>query len=71
MLCDGKRDVHTRVIAQVERELLVRALRHTRGNQSQASELLGIYRATLRNKLKELGIALDKVVINRMDQAEG
>jgi two-component system nitrogen regulation response regulator GlnG len=71
MLSDGKREVHSRVIAMVERELFVRALRQTRGNQSQASELLGIYRATLRNKLKELGIALDKVVVSRLEPDEG
>ena len=71
MLRDGEQEVHARIIALVERELFVRALRYTHGNQSQASELLGIYRATLRNKLKDLGIALDKVVADRVDQSEG
>ena len=32
-------------------------------HQAQASELLGITRTTLRNKLRELGIAIDKVVL--------
>ncbi len=71
MLRDGEQEVHARVMALVERELFVRALRYTRGNQSQASELLGIYRSTLRNKLKDLGIALNKVVADRVDQSEG
>ncbi len=62
MLQDGKKDVHGRVVALVERELIIRALRQTRGHQAQASELLGISRATLRTKLRELGIVLDKVV---------
>jgi two-component system nitrogen regulation response regulator GlnG len=61
-LRDGKNDVHKRVIAFVERELLSRALRHTHGHQAQASDLLGINRTTLRTKLRELGITLDKVV---------
>ncbi len=67
MLGDGKKDVHGRVVALVERELIARALRHTRGHQAQASELLGINRTTLRAKLRELGITLDKVVTDRTE----
>jgi two-component system, NtrC family, nitrogen regulation response regulator GlnG len=70
MLRDGANDVHGRVIAVVERELIARALRHTHGHQAQASDLLGINRATLRNKLRELGIALDKIVTERPEQSE-
>src|SRR5579883_2137630 len=61
-LRDGRGDVYARVLAQVERELLTRALRQTHGHQANASELLGINRATLRAKLRELGIAVDRVV---------
>jgi len=71
MLREGGNDVHSRVIALVERELFSRALRHTRGHQAQASELLGINRTTLRTKLRELGIGLDRVVADRLDQSEG
>jgi two-component system nitrogen regulation response regulator GlnG len=62
MLAEGGRDVHARVIALVERELLTRALRRTHGHQANASDLLGINRTTLRTKLRELGLTLDKVV---------
>jgi two-component system nitrogen regulation response regulator GlnG len=62
LLRNGGKDVHGRVIALVERELITRALRQTHGHQAQASDLLGISRATLRHKLRELGIVLDKVV---------
>jgi len=65
MLGDGQPEVYGRIMAEVERELLTRALRRTRGHQAQASELLGINRTTLRTKLRELGIALDKVVSDR------
>jgi two-component system nitrogen regulation response regulator GlnG len=65
MLGDGQPEVYSRIMAEVERELLTRALRRTRGHQAQASELLGINRTTLRTKLRELGIALDKVVSDR------
>lgn len=61
-LTDGKKDVYNRVVALVERELVTRALQATQGHQAQASDLLGINRTTLRNKLRELGITLDKVV---------
>jgi len=49
---------------QVERVLLSRVLRHTHGHQTQASELLGLNRTTLRHKLRALGLALDKVLID-------
>ena len=55
-------EVYSDTIRAVERYLIVRALKQTRGHQAQASEVLGITRTTLRNKLRELGIAIDKVV---------
>jgi two-component system nitrogen regulation response regulator GlnG len=58
-LADGKK-LHTEVIAAVERLLLTRVLRHTRGNQTQASELLGLSRPTLRHKLRTLGLAAER-----------
>jgi two-component system nitrogen regulation response regulator GlnG len=67
MLGDGAKDVHPRVLALVERELLARALQHTGGHQARASELLGINRTTLRHKLRELGLTLDRVVVDRPD----
>ena len=65
LLGDGQPKVYDRVMADVERELLTRALRRTRGHQAQASDLLGINRTTLRTKLREYGIAFDKVVTDR------
>jgi two-component system nitrogen regulation response regulator GlnG len=59
---NGEKDVYGRVLEAVERVLLPRVLRQTRGHQAQASELLGMNRATLRNKLRALGLAVDKVV---------
>lgn len=41
------------VIGEVEKPLLRTVLDYTGGNQSQAAELLGINRGTLRKKLKE------------------
>ena len=48
------RDLHDRVIAEVERPLLRLALSATRGNQIKAAAMLGLNRNTLRKKLKDL-----------------
>ncbi|HOB98085.1 MAG TPA: sigma-54 dependent transcriptional regulator [Verrucomicrobiota bacterium] len=45
-----------KVLPAVERELVVRALEETRGNQVQAAQLLGITRATLRKRMERFGI---------------
>ena len=44
------------ILPAVERELVAHALRETNGNQVQASKLLGITRATLRNRIEKFGI---------------
>ena len=44
------------VMDEVERPLLDAVLHHTRGNQSKASELLGLNRGTLRKKLRKHGL---------------
>jgi two-component system, NtrC family, nitrogen regulation response regulator GlnG len=60
----GEAGVYDRVIAAVERVLFSRALGHTHGNQSQASDLLGLNRQTLRHKLRTLGLVVDKTVMD-------
>jgi two-component system, NtrC family, nitrogen regulation response regulator GlnG len=50
------RDLHERVISEVERPLLRLALSATRGNQIKAAALLGLNRNTLRKKLKDLDL---------------
>jgi two-component system nitrogen regulation response regulator GlnG len=62
LLQRGEGDVYGKVTEAVERMLFARVLRHTKGHQAQASELLGLNRTTLRNKLRSLGLAVDRVV---------
>jgi two-component system nitrogen regulation response regulator GlnG len=62
LLQSGEREVYTRVIQAVERELFTRVLRHTHGRQTQASEILGLNRTTLRYKLRELGVSVDDLL---------
>lgn len=49
--------IYEMVIACVEKPLLEVILKHSQGNQTKASEMLGINRNTLRKKLKDHGMA--------------
>ena len=44
------------MLTLIEQPLLAHTMTHTRGNQVQASKLLGMSRGTLRQKLKTHGI---------------
>ncbi len=41
------------VLCEVEAPLLETVMNHVKGNQTKASELLGLNRGTLRKKLKQ------------------
>jgi DNA-binding protein Fis len=43
------------------RHLLMQVLRHTHGNQLHAARILGISRATLRSKVRRVGIRVDEI----------
>jgi two-component system nitrogen regulation response regulator GlnG len=63
LIRSGASDLHRRVSLEVDRILLEAVLRHTRGNQVQASEVLGISRTTLRARLRALGLAVEKQLL--------
>ncbi len=44
-------------LQQIEEPLFRVVLRHVDGNQSRAADILGIHRATLRRKLRDLGLS--------------
>lgn len=48
--------VYQMVLSEVEPPLLEAMMDYTRGNQSRASEMLGLNRGTLRKKLKQYGL---------------
>jgi nitrogen regulation protein NR(I) len=50
------------MISTIERELIVRALQKTKGNQVQAAQLLGINRSTLRGKMERYHIKKEVLV---------
>ena len=49
-------DLYHVVLSEVEPAILDVVMSHAEGNQSQAAEMLGISRATLRKKLKLYGL---------------
>lgn len=55
---DGQRpdELHRMVIEEVERPLLECVMFHCGGNQTRASQYLGLNRGTLRKKLRYYGI---------------
>ena len=55
---DGEkpRNIYSMVINSVEKPLIEIAIQHAKGNQTQAAELLGINRNTLRQKMKQYQI---------------
>lgn len=56
----GNTDIYRQVTQAVDRVMLPAVLDHARGNQKQASDLLGISRTTLRAKLQALGLGVEK-----------
>jgi two-component system nitrogen regulation response regulator GlnG len=53
----ARQDKKFKVLPAVEREMIIRALAETAGNQVQAAKLLGITRATLRKRIEKFGIS--------------
>jgi two-component system nitrogen regulation response regulator GlnG len=61
-LAAGSEDLYAESVQRLERLLLTKVLRHTGGNQVQAAKILGITRGSLRAKVRELGIRIERLV---------
>ncbi|MEE4330389.1 MAG: helix-turn-helix domain-containing protein [Wenzhouxiangella sp.] len=48
-------NLHQVIMAEVEEALIRTVMDHTGGNQSRAAAILGITRATLRNRIQRYG----------------
>ena len=70
LLRAGEDEIYRKVCPAVDRVVMKTVLRHVKGNQVQASELLGISRTTLRAKLRSLGMAIEKQLPSESDQSE-
>jgi DNA-binding NtrC family response regulator len=53
------REASKRSQERFERAYMTRALKETEGNTSAAARLLGMYRQTLQNKMRALGVSAD------------
>ena len=63
-------DVYRKVLAAVDRVVLEEVLGATKGNQVEASQILGISRTTLRAKMQSLGLSLEKQVLPETDHPD-
>jgi two-component system nitrogen regulation response regulator GlnG len=66
----GSEELYAEALERMEREVLVRVLRHTGGNQLQAAKVLGITRGSLRTKIRALGITINREVWSDDDQPD-
>lgn len=66
----GTDNLHAESTELMEREVLVRVLRHTQGNQVQAARILGITRGSLRTKIRTLGISIERSIWSNDDQPD-
>ncbi len=62
LLRQGEIELYDKVVHVVERALFTRVLHETKGHLGQASERLGLNRSTLRYKLRDLGLSVERVV---------
>jgi two-component system nitrogen regulation response regulator GlnG len=69
LIHSGEEEIYRKASLASDRAILGAVLRHTRGNQVQASAMLGIARATLRAKLRGLGLVVEKQLQAGPDQA--
>ncbi len=69
-LAAGSRDLYADCLTIMERQLLVRILERTGGNQLRAAEILGITRGSLRHKLRTLGLTIERGVTGDDDRGE-
>ncbi len=66
----GETDLYRRALEHFDRLLIFSALRYTNGQQNRAAEILGLSRATVRAKLRNLQLSVEKVVTPRPESKE-
>ena len=62
LLESDESDIYRRVHNEIDRILLPQVLDYVGGNQTQASQRLGVSRSTLHTKISDLGLSFEKRV---------
>jgi nitrogen regulation protein NR(I) len=62
LIAQGAPQIYDAIHAEVDRALLEEVLTHTQGNQSQAADILGVSRTTLRVRMQQLGLSVERKV---------
>jgi DNA-binding NtrC family response regulator len=62
LLNDGGNNVYSEAVAAMDRYVLSHVLTRTQGNLSHAAKILGITRGSLRNKIRTLGLSIDRSI---------
>jgi two-component system nitrogen regulation response regulator GlnG len=62
LLSEKSTNVYAEAVEYVERLVILRVLQETKGNQSQAAEILGITRGKLRDRIQTFNIVLESGV---------
>jgi len=70
-IASNSENLYAEALERMEREVIVRVLKHTDGNQLQAARILGITRGSLRNKIRALGISIARSVWSDDEQGDG
>ncbi len=58
----GETDVYRKAIARMDRLLIACALEQAHGHQNRAAEILGLSRATLRAKMRNMQLSVEKIL---------
>jgi two-component system nitrogen regulation response regulator GlnG len=69
-LAKGDTDLYRKVHAEIDRILIPAVLGVANGNQTQASQMLGISRSTLYTRMADLQLSLDKRVVETRANSE-
>ena len=64
----GSQELYAEALERLDRLLVTRILRYTGGNQLQAAKILGITRGSLRTKIRDLGIRIDRTISGGADE---
>ncbi len=66
-IASGQTDVYRRAREQLDRLVILRAMQHAGGNRNRAAEILGLSRVTLRARLRDMDMAVEKILLPRPD----